>query len=68
MSKSICQECTHFKNEVCVKNEKNGYNNCKKWKAIPISEIQKEYKQLLISRENPERLAYLKKKLEFMGY
>ena len=63
-----CIECTHLKEKVCAKNSKNGYNNCKKFKAIPMIEIMKEYKMLLLSKENPIRFEYLKNKIiEFNG-
>lgn len=67
--KSECKQCIHFKENKCDKNLKNGYNNCKKFKSIPIEQLQKEYKQLLQSKNNPERLKYLKEKLETInGY
>lgn len=62
--KSICTDCTYFQKGVCIKNQKNGYNNCKKFKSIPIPELQKEYKMLLVSGENNVRMLFLQKKLE----
>jgi len=59
-----CTDCTHFKDGVCAKNSKNGYFNCKKFKSIPIDVLTKEYKSLLVSKSNPERLKFLKDKLE----
>jgi len=59
-----CTDCAHFKDGVCVKNSKNGYFNCKKFKAISIDVLTKEYKLLLVSKTNPIRLQELKIKLE----
>jgi len=59
-----CTDCAHFKDGVCAKSSKNGYFNCKKFKAVPIDVLTKEYKSLLVSKENPERLQELKSKLE----
>lgn len=62
--KPECKSCVHFKQNVCVKEQKNSYNQCKKFKAIPMSEIIKERNSLLISKDNPERLDYLTEKLK----
>jgi len=59
-----CTDCTYFKDGVCTKNSKNGYFNCKKFKAIPIDVLTKEYKTLLVSGSNPKRLQELKIKLQ----
>lgn len=68
MSKKQCTNCTHFKNNVCVKNGKNGYFNCKKYKAIPMEELIKERNSLLGSKDNPKRLEFLTNKIiEFNG-
>lgn len=59
-----CQNCTHFKNDVCAKSKKNGYGNCTTYRAIPIDVLTKEYKLLLVSKVDPDRLQFLKSKLE----
>jgi len=61
--KKLCTNCTHFKNEVCAKNSKNGYFNCSKYKTIPMSELHKEYVSLMVSKKDPDRLEFLKEKL-----
>lgn len=58
-----CIDCIHSTPTGCVKNSKNGYFNCKKYKAIPIPVLEKERKALLISKDNPERLEYLIEKI-----
>jgi len=58
-----CKNCTHFKNEVCAKNSKNGYFNCGKFRAIPIAELIKERNALLLTKDNPRRLAELTQRL-----
>jgi len=58
-----CIDCHHSKPEGCAKNSKNGYFNCKKFKAIPIDALKKERNQLLVSRNNEERLQYLTEKI-----
>ena len=63
-----CIDCHYSKPEGCAKNSKNGYFNCKKFKAIPIPELIKERNRLLLSKDNQERLNYLTEKLtEFNG-
>lgn len=65
--KKLCTDCVHFKESKCThksKKAKNGYFNCPIFKSIPIDVLTKEYKTLLVSKENPERLAFLKDKLE----
>ena len=62
--KKYCINCTHFKNEVCTKNSKNGYNKCAKYKAIPIPDLISERKKLLIDGSNQDRLNYLTQKLQ----
>jgi hypothetical protein len=59
-----CIDCIHSKPTGCAKNQKNGYNNCKKFRAIPIDNLQKEYHKLLISKDNPKRLEYLEEKIK----
>lgn len=64
-----CSECLHFKNEVCTKNQKNGYGNCKKYKAIPIETLKQEVKELLLSGNDKDRLDALQSKIRnFEGY
>jgi len=62
--KKECTNCIYYKDGKCSKSKKNGYFNCQTYKAIPISELTKEYKLLLVSKDNPERLQHLKEKLE----
>lgn len=61
--KKFCTDCTHFKNQICTKNSKNGYNNCKKFKAVTPEDLKKERNALLLSKDNPERLKFLTEKL-----
>lgn len=64
-----CTDCQHYNNNICTKNAKNGYKNCKKFKQIPMDHLIKEQKQLLISKEDPERLKILTEKIiSFQGY
>ena len=64
-----CTNCLNFKNEVCSKNEKNGYGNCKKYKAIPIETLKKEIQELRVSGSNKERLEKLQNYISyFEGY
>ena len=50
------------------KNSKNGYFNCKKYKAIPIDDLIKERNSLIASKEDPRRLDFLTNKImEFNG-
>lgn len=65
--KANCIDCQFFKNEKCEKNLKNGYNNCKKFKAINIEDMKKERQKLLISKENPERLEFLTEKIKYFN-
>lgn len=64
-----CTDCQHFKENICTKNSKNGYNNCQKYKAIPMEQLIREQKRLKISKEDPERLKILTEKIRlFEGY
>ena len=58
-----CIDCLYLKENICLKNSKNGYFNCKKFKAIPMDTLNKEMHNLMISGENEERLKYLKEKI-----
>lgn len=61
--KVYCIDCIHSKENGCAVNSKNGYNNCKKFRSIPMDVLKKERQLLLVSEENPERLKYLTEKL-----
>jgi len=41
--KKECTNCVYYKDSKCSKSKKNGYFNCQTYKAIPISELTKEY-------------------------
>lgn len=58
-----CIDCIYSTPTGCVKNSKNGYFNCIKYRAIPIPELEKERKKLLTSKDNPSRLQYLTEKI-----
>jgi hypothetical protein len=62
--KKHCQDCTFNTPTGCSKNSKNGYNNCAKYRAIPIYELEKERTDLLISGDNSERLKILTQKIQ----
>jgi len=62
--KVYCADCQHFKEKKCAKNQKNGYNNCKKFRAIPMKDLITERRKLLISKEDPERLEFLTEKIK----
>ncbi len=51
MIKQECKNCVHFQNLVCVKNYKNGYFNCAKFKALSTVNIE--------SLEEQKRQAYI---------
>lgn len=61
--KVYCIDCIHSTATGCLKNMKNGYFNCKKFKSIPMDILKKERQMLLISKENPERFKYLTEKI-----
>jgi hypothetical protein len=64
-----CNNCLHLNGIVCRKKSKNGYNNCNKYKSIPMDVLKKERNDLLISKENLERLKTLTEKIKlFEGY
>jgi hypothetical protein len=64
-----CNDCLHLNGKVCSKKSKNGYNNCNKYKAIPMDVLKKERNDLLISKKNPQRLKTLTEKIKlFEGY
>ncbi len=58
-----CIDCTYNKPIGCEKNLKNGYQNCKKFKAISINELKKERDLLLRNGLDPIRLEYLTEKI-----
>ena len=58
-----CKDCTFFKNNLCIKNSKNGYFNCKKYKSISLEDLRKEMMILLVSKEDNDRLNYIIKKI-----
>lgn len=58
-----CHDCQYSKPLGCNKNSKNGYNNCKKFKAIPMEVLKKERDVMLRTGSNPEREKYLTEKL-----
>jgi len=62
-----CIDCVFLIESKCTnthKEAKNGYNNCKKFKQIPVKDLIKERNKLLISKENPERLEHLTEKIK----
>jgi len=61
--KKHCIDCIYITPKGCAKNKKNGYLNCVTFRAIPIDTLIKERNKLLLSGDNPERLAYLTEKL-----
>lgn len=50
----------------CLKDLKP--QTCKKYKPIPIEDLQKEQRKLYSSGENPERLKYLNKKIDYFNW
>jgi hypothetical protein len=63
-----CHDCQYSIPTGCSKNQKNGYNNCKKFKAISMGVLKKERNRLLLSGTDPTRLEYLTEKLlDFNG-
>ena len=58
-----CTDCTHYKEKACSINKKNGYKNCKDYRAISIQELEKERSTLSRSGTNPERFKILTEKL-----
>lgn len=68
MSKKQCINCKFNSANGCTKNKKNGYFNCVTYRSIPMEELIKERKNLLESKEDPERLEFLTNKIiEFNG-
>lgn len=67
MPKPICASCAYY-NKVCGIGMKNTYNDCKKFKTIEISQLIAEKNRLQVSGEDPERLDYLKKKIDYFDY
>lgn len=61
--KKHCIDCIHNTQNGCAKNKKNGYNNCVTFRTIPIDTLIKERNKLLLSGDDPGRLAYLTEKL-----
>ena len=61
MKKAICKHCIHS----C---KKSPALECDKFESFSITKAIKERKQLLASKDNPERLKYLTNKIiEFNG-
>lgn len=59
-----CIDCQFFKESKCIKDSKNGYNNCKKFRATPVKDLMQERQKLLISKEDPKRLEFLTEKIK----
>ena len=62
--KKECINCAYFKDKICINDLKNGYFNCKKYKAISMSEIICERKKLLVSKDDEDRLQYLTQRIK----
>ena len=61
-----CIDCQHNHPTGCAKSKKT--QTCKKFEAISMDKLNQERKALLVSKQNPTRLQYLQKKIDYFNY
>jgi len=68
--KKECKNCVHFQNSICVKNSKNGYFNCAKFKALPTGNIEglEEQKRQAYIAGDTEKAREFQKQIDWFNH